>query len=117
MDQLASVTPVHCGIFGNHTGIASQTKSAALIHILTLTGHKVNDLMLAVSYEFTGVGILESQYISGKFDHCDLHTQTNTEVWNFLFSGESGRQDHPFYAAPAEATGNKDAIQSGQGFS
>ena len=51
---------------------------------------------------------LETTDVSCPFDDGNLETETNTQVWDFLFSGPFGRRDHSLGTSQSETTGNDD---------
>ena len=81
-----------------------------------MSGHKVNDLILAKLIEFTGIGVLNARSIPGKLYDGDLHPQADAEQGDILLPGIPGGQNHAFHAPVPKASGNNDAILPGQLF-
>ena len=64
--------------------------------------------------KFGGVGVCPAQNIPGKFYHRDLHSQTDTEKGNPVFSRVSDRPDHAVYSPFPKPAGNQDSVTCGE---
>ena len=58
----------------------AETERTALVDFVALTGHEVNDLVLADFIKLAGVRVLDAGNVPGKFNHRDLHAETDAEV-------------------------------------
>ena len=92
-------------------GICAQTQRAALVYIIALTGHKVNDLVLAELVELARVSVLYPRNVAGIFYNRYLHSQADSEIGNVVLPGVFRRKDHALYSSAAEAAGNDYPVQ------
>ena len=60
--------------------------------------------MLSVTAEFCRLSIFPAHNIAGEFDHSNLHTQADTQVWNFVFACMLNCANFAFHAAVTKAT-------------
>ena len=116
VDQRLTIATLHGRSLGNHAGIAAQTQGAAFVNLIALTGHKVDDLMFSLRGKFTRVCICDTQYMTGVFDHGDLHSKADSEIGNVVFPRILRRQNHALNAAITEATGDDDTVETGKDF-
>ena len=114
MDQRIAIAPCHGRSIGDHAGIASQPQRSALVDLIALTGHKINDLMYSFGGKFTRVCICDTQYMTGVFDHGDLHSEADTKIRDVVFPRILCRQNHAFDTAVTEAAGDNDTVQIGK---
>ena len=91
-------------------GITAQPQRAALVDLVVLIGHEMNDLMRAVLVELVGICLGEARDVARVLDHRDLHAQADAEVGHMVFAGILCRQDHALDAAVAEAAGDDHAV-------
>ena len=94
-----------------NAGICAEAQCASLVHIVTLSGHEVNDLMRAELVELAGIGIGNTEDIACVFNNGDLHTEADTEVRQSVLAGKPCRTNHTLNAASAEAAGNYDTVK------
>ena len=113
-DGVRAVAARHGGAGLDYAGIRAQAQRAALVNIIALTGHEVDDLVRAQLVKFAGMRIGDARHISRVFDHGDLHAKADAEVGQALFAGIARGQQHAVDAASAEAAGHDDAIQTAQ---
>ena len=64
--------------------------------------------------KFTRVCICDTQYMTGVFDHGNLHSEADTKIRDVVFPRILCRQNHAFDTAVTEATGDDDAVQIGE---
>ncbi len=87
-------------------------KGSAFIDIIALPGHKIYNLMPALFIELSGIRILDSCHISGKFNNGNLHSQADSKIGELLFPGIFGSQDHSFDASASKSAGNQNSVQT-----
>ena len=95
-------------------GIGAQAEGAALIHIVALAGHEIDDLMGALLVELAGIGVGDAGNVAGVFDHGDLHAEADAEIGQPVFPGIAGGEDHPVDPSPAEAAGDQDPVYAAE---
>ena len=75
---------------------------------------EIDDAVVGIWIELTGIGVFPAADITGKFDDGDLHAQADAQVWLAVFTAVSRRQQHAFAAAFAESAGHQDAVAAAQ---
>ena len=115
-DCLLPVAAAHGRIRSNDAGIAAEPERTALVNAVGLTVHEINDLMCAVGLKFAGMCIGKIRHMPRKFDHRDLHSETDAEIRNAVRSCILRRRDHALNAARAESAGNQDTVRTGEHF-
>ncbi len=113
-DQLLAVALHHLGAGLDLAGIAAQPKGAALVDVLVLVGHEVDDLVQAVLVKLAGVGVLNAAHVPAELDHSDLHPQADAQVGHVVFPGVFAGQDHALNAPAAKPAGDDDAVDAPQ---
>ena len=106
VDKTRAVAPRHGGIRGDDAGVSAKAQRAALVHLVALSGHEVDDLMLANRVEFAGIGVRQTGNIPGVLNDGDLHTKADAEIRHLLLPGVLRRKDHALNAPAAKAAGN-----------
>ena len=114
VDHRIAIAPCHGRSIGDHAGIASQPQRSALVDLIALAGHEINDLMSSLWGKFTRVCICDTQYMTGVFDHGDLHSEADTKIRDVVFPRILCRQNHAFDTAVTEAAGDNDTVQIGK---
>ena len=66
--------------------------------------------MLCLRIQFNTVCIFVSKYMTGEFYNCHLHSQTDSKIWNLMYSCVLCCQDHSFCTSVSETTRNQDTI-------
>src|SRR5881394_4023791 len=91
--------------------ISTQTHgSAQFIDALQLA-QLVNYAVRSSRIELGGVGLGKPADVACELNHHRLHSQANSEVGDLRFARVADRLQHSFDTAPAEATGNQDAVE------
>ena len=75
--------------------IRAEAQRAALVDLIALVRHEVDDLVCAALVKLAGVGVCQPADGACKLDDCDLHAQTDAEVYFDIKS--SDRHCHRFY--------------------
>ena len=104
------------GIICQQTRISAETEGDAQIGDSFFVRHNVNDRIGGHSAELITVSVGQSDDIAGKLYNSKLHTQTESQVRNFLFSGVADSTDHTFDTPVTKAAGNDDSIHIGKKF-
>ena len=110
-DQGSTVAAGQHGAGLDGTGIGPQPQGAALVDLIALAGHKVDDLVGAIGDELAGVGVSQCGHVAGKLNDRNLHAQADAQIGDLVFPGVPGCQDHALNAPGAEAAGHQDAVQ------
>src|SRR5205085_608176 len=71
----------------------------------------VNYAVRSSRIELGGVGLGKPADVACELNHHRLHSQANSEVGDLRFARVADRLQHSFDTAPAEATGNQDAVE------
>ena len=101
----------HNGMGCNYAGIGAKTKGAALVDIVVLTGHKIDNLVFALLVKLARVGVFYARYVSCVLDNRYLHTKTDAKVRNIVFAGVLRRQNHTLDTALIKAAGHYNTLQ------
>src|SRR5210317_466064 len=91
-------------------GISPKPHCAAFTLDLLLTFHNVNDRVLGVFLEFTGISFLDFTDRTRKLDHGHLHTKADAKEGDLVFPGMSNRSNLPLAATLAETTRDQDTV-------
>ena len=113
-DLPSTVAALHRRAPPDHAGVGPQTQGAALVDVLTLAGHEVDHLVLALFVKLPGVGVRDTRHVPGKFDDRDLHPQADAEIMELMLSGVLRRKNHPRNPPAAKAARHKNAVQPGE---
>ena len=113
-DLQRAVAPLHGGAGPDHTGIGPQPQRAALVDLVALSRHEVDDLVFAQFVELAGIRVGDPGGVAGIFDHSDLHSQADAEIGYPMLPGVFRRQDHAVDPPLTEAAGDDDAVQRAQ---
>ena len=70
--------------------------------------------MAALRGKFTRIGACKTEYMAGKFDDGNLHTEANAQIGNAMLPGILSRQNHAFDAAASEAARDKNPVKLGE---
>ena len=70
--------------------------------------------MLWRLYKFCTGGLFQPRNVTRVFNHSDLHTQTDTQIRNLVFTGIFDGGDLSFDAPLTKATGHQDGIYAVQ---
>lgn len=69
--------------------------------------HEDNDWVWSVGDELNGMGVLKIGYIASVLNDGDLHTKTDTEVWDLVGTSPVGGEDHSLSTTESEPTRNE----------
>ena len=108
-DKLFSIELTEKGILLCHARICSQSHGSTLLHSF-LVRHDIYDAVLSFRKELRGVGFLQTQHISCKFDDSDLHSKADAQEWDIVLPGPLYSSDLPFNSSVSEASRDKDAV-------
>ena len=97
----------------DHAGIRAQPERAALINFVTLSRHKINDLMRGFG-KLARIGVRDPRDVAGVFDHGDLHAEADAEIRDLRFARVFRRRDHPLNPAAAKPARNDNPVESGK---
>ncbi len=111
-DKLGAIAARHGRAGLDAAGVSAQTQRAALVDVVALTGHKVDDLVPAQLVKFAGIGIRNARHVAGR-------TQSRRSAYQgrcrnrarFCSRAYLRGQNHSLNAPAAEAAGNDDAVQ------
>src|SRR6266542_4881652 len=56
-------------------------------------GNERDDRMRRIGIELGAVGVGKACHVARKFDHRELHAETDTEIWNAVLAREANRGD------------------------
>ena len=79
-NAVCSVATLHRGSGLDLAGIRAQTQCTALVDIVALTGHEIDDLVFAKFVELARMRVGNAGHIPGIFNNGDLHAQANAEI-------------------------------------
>ena len=96
--------------------ICAEAQRAALVDLIALVGHEVDDLVRATLVELAGVGVGEAADGACKLDDRDLHTQADAEIGDIVRAGIVRGRDLALNAAVAEAAGHENAVAAAEHF-
>ena len=96
--------------------ICAEAQRAALVDLVALVGHEVDDLVRAALVKLAGVGVGEAADGARKLDDRDLHTQADTEIGDVVRAGVVRGRDLALDAAVAEAAGHENAVAAAEHF-
>ena len=99
------------GILFCYARICSQSHGSTLLHSF-LVRHDIYDAVLSFWKELRGVGLLQAQHISCKFDDSDLHSKTDSQEWDIVLPGPLYSSDLPFNSSVTKASRDKDAVNA-----
>jgi len=77
---------------------------------------QVDHRVFRLRVELLGVGIRQSQDVSGEFDNAKLHPQTDPQEHFFVFPGKADRFHLPGNTALPETSGDQDTVNTAQFF-
>ena len=72
--------------------------------------------MCGIRVQFDAVRIIESADVSCIFNDSNLHTKTETKVWNFMFSCIFCSSNHSFYTTVTETTRYNNSVRITKNF-
>ena len=113
-DVLRAVAALHRRPRRNVAGVSAEAERAALVDLVALAGHKVDDLVGAELVELAGVGVRDPGSVARELDDRDLHAEADAEVGNAVRPRVLRGGDHALDAAAAEAAGDQNAVHSGE---
>ena len=109
-DLLRAVAARHGAARRDLAGIAAQAQRAALVDLLALAGHEIDDLVRRALVKLAGIGLFQPRRVARELDHRDLHAQADAEVRHMMLAGVLRRQDHALHAAVTETARHDDAV-------
>ena len=96
--------------------IRAEAQRAALVDLVALVGHEVDDLVRAALVELAGVGVGKAADGARKLDDRDLHAQADAEVGDVVRAGIVRGRNLALNAAVAEAAGHENAVAAAEHF-
>ena len=116
LNMRLSICFINLRTFLQNTVVCAQTHRTAHIGYVLLLFHQVDHLIRSVRFHFCRIGILQSHYIAGKFDHHALHTQTDTQTRDIVFTGILQCGKFTFNTTLSESRSNQDSVHIFQQF-
>lgn len=83
--------------------MGSQAHGTAFAGDILLIIQESDDWIRCLFIKFDGVSFFESQTIPGKFNDSHLHSEAQTQVWEFFLAGISNCLDFSFCASFSES--------------
>ena len=117
LNDRALIAMLHLCSRLNHTRVISKSECASLINIITLSRHKINNLVPALLIKFPGMCFRKSSLIPGIFNDGNLHAKTDPEIRNPILSGIFSCSDHSFNSSVSKTAGNDDPVYSPENLS
>ena len=114
VNSLLAVELIGLALLIKGAGVLAEAHRAALGGDALLLGHKVDDGVQRAARKLGRVCVRPADDIAGKFDDRYLHTQTDAQIRNILFSCVAGGKYHALDAAVAEAAGDENAFAVAQ---
>ena len=111
-DRVKRIAAIHRRTRLYDAGVAAEPQSAALIDLVTLSGHEINDLMRAFGFKLAGVCVRPTEYTPRVFDAQDLHAEADAEIRERVRSCKARRVDHALDPAVSEPAGHQNAVDA-----
>ena len=70
----------------------------------------VDGILVPGGFGYRGVGLLQAQHVSCKFDDSDLPSKTDSQEWDIVLPGPLYSHDLSFHASITKASRDKDAV-------
>src|SRR3989344_7060860 len=83
-----------------HGWVSAKAHGAAefiIFYLIFLVFHNIYDGILGIFIHFRGMSAFETGDRSGILYDCQLHTVTESEVWNFILPDKFYRADNTFH--------------------
>ena len=98
------------------TVVCPQTHRTTHIGYILLFFHQVDHFIWGIGFHFRRVGFRQPHYVAGKFDHHALHTQTDTQARDIVFTSIFQCGKFPFNTTLPESRSDQDSIHIFQQF-
>ena len=109
------------GIFLENAGVGPQAHGAAFIGrtipadyglptIIKPLPHQIDYRMGIFRIKLFTLGVSQTGNVSGKFNNCQLHAETDAEIGNLVYPGIFDGLNFAFHAAIAKTSGHQDTV-------
>ena len=119
-NHLLLVYPVSLGTGLQLARILTQTQGATQHTVFVLARQEVDNRIRCCRINFLAVSFVQLAHIACKLDNGNLHTETQSQIWNLVLAGVTGRIDFAFDTTRAKAARDNDTVgtlqQSACGF-